>query len=232
MFARPLATKTTPQQQQHQQMMHPPQPPPQQMKKPKKPKKEVPKKKKKPAVKKPAPLGKPMQLPSVRAGNAFSIFVKERPFPPGQTVSERIKEISQEWKLLPQVEKDRYATLASHAKEEAKVAYEHAIMSLTSAEIRAENQLRAKLRKKGRKSHVAFIVDPRRPKRPLSAYLLYCQERREAGDVSGMAAVETLKSLASAWKQLEPEEKLKYENRAAHLAEDYKQQWASYTNTN
>lgn len=72
--------------------------------------------------------------------------------------------------------------------------------------------------------------DPRAPKRPLSAFLLFCQEYRPQIRFYNprMAMIRVAKELGKIWRQLSSWNRKPYEDRAAKLKEDYMQEKSEY----
>ncbi len=62
-----------------------------------------------------------------------------------------------------------------------------------------------------------FLV-PAKPKRPLSGYLLFSNERRPSLKES---IIENTKQIGIEWKQLTPEQKQKYADESKKLSEKY-----------
>jgi hypothetical protein len=72
--------------------------------------------------------------------------------------------------------------------------------------------------------------DPKAPKKPMSAYLFYCQEEREEVAAStGASFGETTRILASQWKALSVEDKAPYNERAAQAKVYYDEAMKAYT---
>ncbi|KAJ3137649.1 hypothetical protein HK101_003867 [Irineochytrium annulatum] len=68
--------------------------------------------------------------------------------------------------------------------------------------------------------------DPNAPKRPPSAYLLFCaDEREQKTDIKGP---EMMKHLGKAWKAIDEKDKQAYEKKAATLKADYEKVMLKY----
>ena len=68
------------------------------------------------------------------------------------------------------------------------------------------------------------------PKRPASAYLLFCNENRKATKETNpeVPMVEIQKLLAEAWKRVSDEEKTRLQSQADVLASEYKSAMAAW----
>lgn len=64
-----------------------------------------------------------------------------------------------------------------------------------------------------KKTPKKIVGEPQKPKRPLSGYILFCNEHRPKVIKSGLSAAALSKILASDWKALSDEEKAPYESR-------------------
>ncbi|KAJ5075158.1 high mobility group protein dsp1 [Anaeramoeba ignava] len=73
-----------------------------------------------------------------------------------------------------------------------------------------------------------------KPKRPLSAYFIFCRENREIikQQNPNMRAVELTKQLAEIWKSLTDEEKQIYQDQAQQLKNEYEIALRDYENQN
>jgi hypothetical protein len=70
--------------------------------------------------------------------------------------------------------------------------------------------------------------EPQKPKRPLSGYILYCNEHRPKVMKAGQSAAVLSKILASNWKALSDEEKAPYESRHEKERVKYQKALAKY----
>lgn len=72
--------------------------------------------------------------------------------------------------------------------------------------------------------------DPNAPKRPLSSYMLFCQEEREnvKKENPDLKAKEILSELGKRWKGLDDDEKKKYQDRFEEDKKRYDQEKAAY----
>ncbi len=72
--------------------------------------------------------------------------------------------------------------------------------------------------------------DPNEPKRPASAYFIFCSQKRDACKAKG-EPLPSAKELADIWNNAEDSEKEKYNAEALQLKEQYDAQLASYRAT-
>ena len=70
--------------------------------------------------------------------------------------------------------------------------------------------------------------DPNHPKRPLSAYMVYCQQNREAVKKDDPEVKVIMKKLGAGWRVLSAEEKIPYNKEAARLKEIYNKEMENY----
>ncbi|OLL23027.1 High mobility group protein B3 [Neolecta irregularis DAH-3] len=160
-------------------------------------------------------------------GNLFSQFVKENHSAvAGIPPHDRIRELSSQWQGLSESEKNHWQSRAMTAQESYQRAYEQYVTSLTPDEIAKENALRRKLKKNGRKSNIKPLVDSRRPKRPLTAYLLFNIENRDPS----LSVAENGKRSGETWRNMSDSEKTKYFQLAKARSEKYRQDMEAYMN--
>nr|XP_039273497.1 transcription factor A, mitochondrial-like [Styela clava] len=70
-------------------------------------------------------------------------------------------------------------------------------------------------------------ADDRRPKQPLNAFMVFLQEQRPTMKISGKPS-ETVKFVASKWKEMSETDKKPYKNKQKVLQEQYRAECASY----
>ncbi|KAE8629900.1 hypothetical protein XENTR_v10000633 [Xenopus tropicalis] len=72
--------------------------------------------------------------------------------------------------------------------------------------------------------------DPNAPKRPPSAFFLFCSEHRPQikSESPGLSIGDTAKKLGEMWSEQTPKDKLPYEQKAAKLKEKYEKDVAAY----
>lgn len=75
--------------------------------------------------------------------------------------------------------------------------------------------------------------DPNAPKKPLSAYFLYANDKRDEirREFPEMSTTDVAKESGRRWAQLSPEEKEKYESRSKESKSEYDQAMSSYVPT-
>ncbi|KAI8912776.1 high mobility group box domain-containing protein, partial [Gorgonomyces haynaldii] len=72
--------------------------------------------------------------------------------------------------------------------------------------------------------------DPNAPKRPMTAFLYYSQDHRQAiiATNPGQPISEVAKLLGEKWKTATPQEKMRYEEMAARDKDRYNREMANY----
>jgi hypothetical protein len=86
--------------------------------------------------------------------------------------------------------------------------------------------------KKSKKPSKADIQGPGKPKRPLSAYMIYCNEQRDSlnSRLAGKPASEFIKILSARWKELRDEEKAEYQKKQEAAKKKYDKALKKYEN--
>ena len=139
------------------------------------------------------------------------------------------KAVGAEWAQLPPQLKARYE--AQHEQE--KEAYERALAewkaALSPEDIKRQNAYIASQKKKGIKG-TAFLRDPAKPKRPNSAFFEFLNDLR-ASEAVIPNITEFSKRGGERWKQMTPEQKAPYEQRALQALEQYKRDLEIYNST-
>lgn len=68
------------------------------------------------------------------------------------------------------------------------------------------------------------VKDPNAPKRPLSAYMLFCMDRRKEGFPPDVKGKDIMAKLGSMWKELSESQKTLYANKSKELKDAYTNQ--------
>jgi len=135
---------------------------------------------------------------------------------PGTSVgfSEFSKRCSERWKTMSAKEKVRFEDMA----KTDKVRYDREMKTYTPPK-------GAKLGKKKK--------DPNAPKRPPSAFFVFCAEHRPAikGDHPGISIGDIAKKLGELWSKQSPKDKIPFEAKAAKFKEKYEKDVAAYRAT-
>jgi hypothetical protein len=132
---------------------------------------------------------------------------------PDMTNPDITRELARQWKALADEEKEQYQNQAKGDKQRFLEEMENYTPSEESDE--------EKTTKKTRKSTKAKKTGP---KRPPSAYILFCKDAREQvkQDNPEISAKEILSELGKMWKSLEDSEKLPYQEKSKKLMEEFK----------
>ncbi|XP_019944059.1 high mobility group protein B1b [Paralichthys olivaceus] len=131
---------------------------------------------------------------------------------PGASVnfSEFSKKCSERWKTMSQKEKGKFEDMAKLDK------------------VRYEREMTSYIPPKGQKKK--RFKDPNAPKRPPSAFFLFCADFRPKVkiDTPGLTIGDTAKRLGEMWNGSSPENKQPYEKKAAKLKEKYDKDIIAY----
>lgn len=124
--------------------------------------------------------------------------------------SEFSKKCSERWKTMSSKEKGKFEDMA----KQDKVRYEREM----------KNYIPPKGQKKKR------FKDPNAPKRPPSAFFLFCADFRPKvkGEHPGLSIGDTAKKLGEMWNSSSAEDKQPYEKKAAKLKEKYDKDIVAY----
>uniref|UniRef100_I3K4E7 High mobility group box 1a n=3 Tax=Oreochromis TaxID=8139 RepID=I3K4E7_ORENI len=121
------------------------------------------------------------------------------------------KKCSERWKTMSAKEKGKFEDMA----RQDKARYEREMM----------NYVPARGGKKKKK-----YKDPNAPKRPPSAFFIFCSEFRPKvkGESPGLSIGDVAKRLGEMWNSTAAEDKQPYEKKAAKLKEKYEKDIAAY----
>ena len=125
---------------------------------------------------------------------------------PSLSMTQMTTKMSEEWKGLDEKKRKKYEDLAAKDKERYEKEVEAAGGSSNAA---------AKKKKKE--------AEEGAPKRPLSAYFVYLEDRREAikKEKPGLEHKEYLKLMGQEWQNMDAKKKEKYEAKAKQCKEKY-----------
>ncbi|XP_019728025.1 high mobility group protein B1a [Hippocampus comes] len=120
------------------------------------------------------------------------------------------KKCSERWKTMSAKEKGKFEDLA----KQDKARYEREMMNYVPA-------------RGGKKKK---FKDPNAPKRPPSAFFIFCSEYRPKvkGETPGLTIGDVAKRLGEMWNRTSAENKQPFEKKAAKLKEKYEKDVAAY----
>ncbi|KAI8071570.1 high mobility group box domain-containing protein [Gongronella butleri] len=130
---------------------------------------------------------------------------------------------AQQWKTLSDADKQVYQRQFEQEKEKHLSALNAALERATPKQIHDENILR-------RRYNVKVLRDPRQPKRPMNAYMLYLAHLRDNGpaDFRALPTAQQTRQGAKMFKELPQHEKQPYDDKAKKLAQEYRSAMARF----
>jgi len=150
-------------------------------------------------------------------------FAKAKKANPGLKVPELMKLLSEEWKNVSNVEKDKMQTMY----EKAKKVYAKRMASIPDYEVEAAKMKKAGIRadkgavkdqKEAKKELKVLLEALNKPKKPLSSYLLFCQSEREK-----VSANISIKLLGENWSRADESVKARFQAMAQEESARYKE---------
>lgn len=120
------------------------------------------------------------------------------------------KKCSERWKTMSAKEKGKFEDMAKADK------------------VRYESEMKSYIPPKGETKKK--FKDPNAPKRPPSAFFLFCSDFRPKikGEHPGLTIGDVAKKLGEMWNNTSSEDKVPYEKKASKLKEKYKKDMTSY----
>ncbi|KAK9475021.1 uncharacterized protein V1510DRAFT_164221 [Dipodascopsis tothii] len=189
-------------------------------------KKAAPKKAAKPKARKPKAKPKIDKSAPKRAGSSWAFFVKDN-LAPGVPFKDAVPALSMKYRALSSSELEHYQKLALAARAQYETDLERYCRDKGGDAILKENQLRRKKIKEGVKS-VKLIRDPLRPKRPLSAPLLFFQQMKHEGRLGSGPLAEQHRESKALYEALPAGERAAYEARTESARSAYRASMAQY----
>ncbi|KAJ8335860.1 hypothetical protein SKAU_G00392020 [Synaphobranchus kaupii] len=165
-----------------------------------------------------AAMGKDPNKPRGKT-SSYAYFVQssraeQKKQSPGESVnfSEFSKKCSARWRTMSAKDKGRFEDMA----KSDKVRYDREMKSY----VPPKGTLKGGKRKK----------DPNAPKRPPSAFFVFCSEHRPRikGENPGYSIGDIAKKLGELWSKQTPKDKVPFEQKAAKLKEKYEKEVAAY----
>ena len=166
---------------------------------------------------------------------------------PDLTTPELMRKISQDWAKVPSEEKSKLQALYHKQKEvyatklaevpqdqidEAKAVKKAKQMEKQDKEIEKQAKLNEKQTLKDKKSAESelknLLTSLKKPKRPVSSYILYCMDRRPKLPDS-LSATEKVKQMAEEWRESDRKTRERYEKKNKELVEMYEEELDSWS---
>ncbi|XP_010902561.2 high mobility group protein 1.2-like [Esox lucius] len=128
--------------------------------------------------------------------------------------SEFSKTCSERWKAMTAKERGKFEDLAKLDK------------------LRYEREMKSYVPPKGEKKKKKKLKQPIAPKRPPTAFFIFCADLRPQVKVEtpGLSIGDVAKKLGEKWNKLSAEDKVPYEKKAAKLKEKYEKDITAYRN--
>jgi len=122
------------------------------------------------------------------------------------------KKCSERWRTMSPTEKGKFEDMAKQDK------------------VRYEREMRNYVPPRGMKKSKKRFKDPNAPKRPPSAFFIFCADFRQKvkSESPGLSIGDTAKKLGEMWNSSAAEEKQPYEKKAAKLKEKYDKDIIAY----
>eukprot|EP00092_Neocalanus_flemingeri_P075483 GFUD01093500.1.p1 GENE.GFUD01093500.1~~GFUD01093500.1.p1 ORF type:complete len:267 (+),score=84.77 GFUD01093500.1:81-881(+) len=141
---------------------------------------------------------------------------------PDLPTTEVMRKVSHEWAKVPEQDKSKLKTLFQKEKETyaAKMAKvpEELIENVKAVKKTKKIERQNTQEKKELKDLLASL---NKPKRPLSAYLLFCQDIRPRLTADGLVGTEIVRKMAVEWKQANTRNKELFEKKNEELVSKY-----------
>jgi hypothetical protein len=153
---------------------------------------------------------KALKPPPTGSASAWTVYVTEQFAGFGASplgAASRMAEVAASFKALPAAEVERLNRRANEKKAAQEDAFQAWLSSYPPLQILEANAARKALKRRGVEKGMAQIPDPRLPKRPAGAMLLFMRERHQSGELRHIELGEATKLLAQEWKALSAEEK-------------------------
>lgn len=152
---------------------------------------------------------------------------KDKTLTPKQ-VNEKIREeLKKKWENLSESKKDEFVKLAENDKQRYDKEMEVYKQSEEYSELESKKSEWAASHPEKRRGKEKMPVDENAPKRPLSSYLMFCQDRREELKKTGKKfAVE---DFGAEWKSLSDKKKKVYTERALEAKKKYDELMKDYS---
>ncbi|KAK4042101.1 hypothetical protein C8A01DRAFT_33865 [Parachaetomium inaequale] len=146
---------------------------------------------------------------------------------PSPTFTEAVRELSDEFKALPDAEKEKLEVERKENSVANEVTMRNWVDSYTPQQIRQANLARMQLRRKYNVG-LKLISDPRFPKSVLTGYMAYMKSRINDPEFAGLDGQARIVKISPGWKQLSAEERKRFEEIAETDLARYNKEMAAY----
>ncbi|XP_051137508.1 high mobility group B protein 13-like [Andrographis paniculata] len=165
-------------------------------------------------------------------GEEWKSMTEEQRAPYEQMAMKNKEQYMEEMEVYKKKKEEEASNLKREEEELQKLQKQEALQLLKKKEKTETLIKKTKEKKKKEKKGGDKIVDPNKPKKPASSFLLFSKDARKnlAEERPGISN-STLNALISVkWKELSEEEKRVWNDKAAKAMEAYKKELESYTN--
>ncbi|KAJ2857100.1 hypothetical protein J3B02_001224 [Coemansia erecta] len=169
--------------------------------------------------------------PPIKGPTAYNLFVKEQYVKAGSVRGDKpsiagiSRESSGSWKSMSEAEKQPYEQKSQQERKQQEEKLRQWWSTVDRSLVKLENRRRRRLiRDKG--ASFQLLKDPFLPKRPHSAFVVFCVEKMPYAPGSNVA--EKAKSIAVEWNALSDKQKEPYVKEAQGMAEQYKKEMDAY----
>ncbi|KAI9279639.1 high mobility group box domain-containing protein [Sporodiniella umbellata] len=129
--------------------------------------------------------------------------------------------LAERWRNLDEKEKEKFKVQFQKEKELHETAYAEALNKATPQQIQEENFLRKKYK-------LPLLKDPKKPKRPLNAFVYYYTSVADKFDDKSVRVADRAKQISLQYKALSDSEKEPFKKQAEEARAKYNKEIESY----
>jgi len=142
---------------------------------------------------------------------------------PDLSTPELMRKISSEWSKVPEAEKSRLQALYLKEKENYAVKLAQVPQEMVDKAKDSKKSKHLGKQKKSAEAELKSLFEKlKKPKKPLSAYMLYTMDRRPKLSAN-LSSTEKVKQMAAEWRQLSKQTKELYERKNKELLVKYEE---------
>ncbi|KAI1000010.1 hypothetical protein K3495_g8189 [Podosphaera aphanis] len=159
--------------------------------------------------------------PNTLPRSARTVFFAQQMTGQGPNIKIILSEIGSRWSNMSIEEKEHYQKICESNKAINEKKYQEWVLRYTPDQIRIANNARKLLNKRSKRRVYSLLPDNRRPKRPLTNFFCYMQERMNSDDMKGHNSTDAVKLIAEEFKSLSPTQRKKFDDMARVHKERY-----------